>query len=316
MNRGTVFIVTVGLCAAVCELTAQAPLKSDGVPPHGALRLGDRGQMDWREQLAIATSTDGIAFVRTGNVVSDRAKSPSVVVRADALYLYYLGAMRGSTGRPAVAISRDRGATWIFRHVTISEDGGVLRPTTLYALALRDGGFRLYFCVGEQRRIFYADGTDGVHFSRGDADGIDSTRHGSPITGVLLTTIGEAWHIFVREGNYDCFGTVLHSLSGDASHFAFTSRSRVEFDGGPDPCHPTSAVRLPDGRTRFYGSPNGAPGGIRSFVTRDGATFEPEPGSRLVLDESRAFEKEFVKDAAVAQLGDGTYIMVYVTGIP
>jgi hypothetical protein len=37
---------------------------------------------------------------------------------------------------------------------------------------------------------------------------------------------------------------------------------------------------------------------------------------RLALDLATGVEKDFVKDAAVARLADGTYFMVYVTDIP
>lgn len=55
---------------------------------------------------------------------------------------------------------------------------------------------------------------------------------------------------------------------------------------------------------------------IGSFSTVDGIGFEADPGTRLALDAGSGLESWGVKDPAVVQLPDGSYLMVDVTVIP
>ena len=263
-----------------------------------------------------ATSKDGLTFERTHNVITDQARSPNLVVADGVLYLYYSGAMNGTgRGALAVAISADRGKTWVFKHVDVRAGDRMMWPYAPDVQVLRDGRFRLSFSEDiRSPSIFYAEGKDGIHFTSAGTVYSRTGPFGSLMIGSLTVPIGEDWHAYLRHGNADDFGFVNHGFSSDGDRFTFAGE--LKFSDGPHPCHPTSAVSLGDGSIRFYGSPDETPGGVRSFLTRDGVKFEPEPGMRLALDLATGVEKDFVKDAAVARLADGTYFMVYVTDIP
>ena len=310
-------LLTVGLCGPGFAQVAPPNLTSDFAPPHGVLIAGRFGESSWEERLLTATSKDGLTFERTHNVITDQARSPNLVVADGLLYLYYSGAMNGTgrRGALAVAISADRGKTWVFKHVDVRAGDRMMWPYAPDVQVLRDGRFRLSFSEDAMSpSILYAEGKDGIHFTSAGTVYSRTGPYGSLTIGSLTVPIGEDWHAYLRHVNADMFGFVNHGFSSDGDRFTFAGE--LKFSDGPHPCHPTSAVSLGDGSIRFYGSPDETPGGVRSFLTRDGVKFEPEPGMRLALDLATGVEKDFVKDAAVARLADGTYFMVYVTDIP
>lgn len=313
----TLSLLAVGLCGSALAQVTRSALTSDFAPPHRVLRAGRFGEMKWEERLLTATSTDGLTFTRTKNIITDQARSPNLIIADGTLYLFYCTAAGDPGGALAVAISVDQGKTWTLKHVEVRDGERTSRPYAPDVRVLKDGRFRLSF--NENRRspsIFYADGTDGVHFTRAGTAYMRTGSYGSLMIGSLTVPIGDAWHMYLRDGNADFFGLVSHGVSSDGVNFTFGSDPRMAVSRGADNCHPSSAVALRDGRTRFYGSPNQAPGGVLSFLTQDGTRFEPEPGMRLALDATGGLEKDLVKDAAVVRLADGTYFMVYVAGIP
>src|ERR1017187_5560047 len=290
---------------------------SDFAPPRGALLAGHIGEVKWEERLLAATSTDGLTFTRTNNIITDQARSPNLVVANGMLYLYYITAVGNRQGTLAVAISSDQGKTWIFKQAEVRNGGRLILPYAPDIRILENGRFRLYFNDARQvPRIVYADGEDGIHFTWAGTLYMRPGRYGSLMIGSLLVAVCGGWHTYLRDVNADFFGVVSHGFSSDGDSFSFSSDPRISFSNGKEPCHPTSAVSLENGRSRFYGSPNQVPGGVRSFVTSDGIEFEPEAGIRLAPDSRSELEKDLVKDAAVVKLSDGSYFMVYVTNIP
>jgi hypothetical protein len=177
---------------------------------------------------------------------------------------------------------------------------------------LTGGVFRLFFTSAAPGSrtpgIYYADGTDGVHFV---FQGPAFTREGDLIIDSFTAPIGDAWHMYTLG---DSVANLWHAVSPDGRVFTFHDHPEFVVEGRP--YIPTNEIALEDGRTRFFAFGPGPRGDIRSFVTSDGYTWEAEPGVRLSLDTSAGLESEFVKDAAVIRLPDGTYLMVYVTLIP
>ena len=211
-----------------------------------------------------------------------------------------------------VASSLDQGKTWCYKYVEIEGAGRMPSPGDLDVCLLPDGTFRLFFTSAEPEarapQILYAEGTDGIHFiKRGPVFGSGT----EPVMDSFTVPIGGAWHMYTLGG---IAGKVWHGISEDGRTFRF--HDHADFSIGGRWYIPTNEVPLEDGRVRFYAFTPGQGGDIRSFLTMDGYSWEEEPGVRLALDASSGLEKEFVKDAAVARLGDGSYLMVYVTTIP
>jgi hypothetical protein len=308
--------LAVGLCGYAFAQAGGPELSGDFAPPHGGFRAGHFGEIQWEDRLLTATSTDGLTFTRTNIVVTDQARSPNLVVAADTLYLYFSTAAGNLHGSLAVAISSDQGKTWIFKHVEVKDGAQICHPFTPDVRLLTDGRFRLSFNENRSPSVYYANSPDGIHFTKAGTVMPGPARYGSLMTGSLTIRIGEVWHTYLRDANSDLFGLVSHGVSIDGEAFQFAAEPRIIAISYPNSSYPTSAVDLGAGLMRFYGSPSQASGGVLSFLTRDGVRFEPEPGVRLALDSTNGLEKNFVKDAAVVKLADGTYFMVYMAGIP
>jgi hypothetical protein len=202
-----------------------------------------------------------------------------VMVRAAGVLPYSAQAAGERRNAMAVAITSDQGTTWVFKYVEI-----------------------------EVPQIFYADGTDGVHFVyQGPAFG----HPAEPILDSFTVPIGETWHMYTLGRTAEA---LPHGVSTDGRKFTWFGFARFSIER--QSYIATNEIFLEDGRVRVFALRPGPGGDIRSFVTSDGYRWEAEDGIRLALDTSSGLEKSFVKDAAVVQLVDGTYFMVYVTVIP
>lgn len=304
-------------CQAALLLLACAGLavaQSDFTPPRGAAHGFDReGEGAWQKRLLTATSTDGLTFRRTNQVVTDQGNVPDLIVDPQGVvYLYYSAGIAGDRNNViAAAVSTDRGATWIYKYVEIEGTEG-MRPGDPDVRLLDDGTFRLYFTSGVPGGrvpcIHYAEGVDGIHFVyKGQA----FAREGETVMDSFTVPIGGKWHMYTL-GNEGI--RLWHAVSEDGRRFE--PAGHPEFVADRRPYIPTNEMVLEDGRVRFsaFGPPPA--NDIRSFVTADGETCTLEEGVRLSVDESAGLEKGYVKDISVARLPDGTYLMVYVTAIP
>lgn len=301
------------------RVAAPAPpfdMTSDFTPPVG--REGDARSGPGVSRLMVATSTDGLAFTRTNQVVTDQGDVPDLLVDARGfIYLYYVGWTVGNEkDKLCVAISPDRGKTWVYKKAVFTGFSGMRPPVDPDVQLLPDGTFRLYVTSSENgsmetARTYYAESPDGINFTK---KGVAF----APPAGVSLDPstikIGGTWHLFAG-GNP---GLNLHATSTDGKTFNFVDEIAVKA-GGMNQLM-ANGIPVPGGY-RFYTFDAMPPGpgvtpGINSVFSTDGVTWTADPGKRLVLDPSAGKESEAVKDPAIARLPDGTYMMVYSTRIP
>jgi len=312
-------VVTVGgvpsNMALIPVAGAQQPptlLTSDFTPPKGRgcpleVRGGPCGK-----RLLSARSADGLAFTRTNQIVTDQGDVPDVVVdQRGWIYLYYVGATVGAElNKLVVAISSDRGATWVYKRAIVEGFAGMSDPVDPDVQILPDGTFRLYVTVaalGARVRTWYAEGADGIRFQR---KGLAFDPPGEPLDPSTVLING-TWHIFAG-GNTPTSGANWHGTAADGTSFTFDAEKLFLKDGQ---AHAVSNAIPVAGGYRMYAFTHQAPPVINSFFTTDGVTWSAEPGARLAMDPATGLESAGVKDAAVARLADGSFFMVYVTEI-
>ncbi len=281
--------------------------KPDFQPTAGKLDLPGEDPADKR--LMLATSTDGIQFTSTDQIIADQANVPNILTLTDGtIYLYYAGWTVGTKNNTmAVAISQDNGITWVHKYVTI--DGKDSKGGDPDLVLLDDGTFRMYYTgqdIGaETSVIFYADSSDGIHF----------TRQGTAFTGTdemaidsSTFNIGDTWHQFTLVGY-----TLGHYYATSDHGETFTLQDTTQFEYNGQPYVMANEINTTTG-VRFYAFALHHP--FMTFTSTDGETWEVEATDVLSLDETSGLESAYIKDPAVAQLSDGTYLMAYVTVIP
>lgn len=288
-----------------------SPAKSTTFTPPTGADLASGVETPGRRRLMSATSTDGITFTRTDEVVADQANVPDLVMDADGtIYLYYSGWTVGNrTNAAAVAISEDQGKTWTHHQVAISAKADMTHSGDPDIVILADGTFRLYSTFNlpgsQDAGIFVADGTDGIHFvSKGVAFQAEPSAVDSN-----TALLGDTWHMWTL--THQSMQT-YHATSDDG--VTFEEKEHVAYRAGREEVAMSNVLPTADGYRMYAFSPGA--GDIRSLVSTDGETWTAEAGARLTLDETSGLEAEYVKDPAVIRLKDGTYLMVYVTQIP
>lgn len=296
-------------------IAAPFEMTSDFTPPTG--REGNAAGGPGVMRLMTATSADGLAFDRTGVVVTDQGDVPDLVVDGRGrVYLYYVGWTVGTErNKVCVAVSPDRGRTWVYKKAILPGFEGMSMPVDPDVQVLPDGTFRIYVTSAEggdfsKARTYVAEGTDGIGFER---VGVAFT----PPSGVALdpstVPIGSTWHLFSGGEPFSNW----HATSTDGRTFSFAGRVAFAREGVAQ----MMANGVPvDGGARFYTfdavPPQGSERGIGSAFSSDGTTWVVESGRRLAPDPTASKESDGVKDPAVARLPDGSYLMVYATRIP
>ncbi len=285
-------------------------LISDFVPPAGrgcpaSVREGPCGK-----RLLLARSADGLNFFRTYRILTDQADVPDMVVdQRGWIYVYYVGTNVGrENNKIAVAISPDYGEHWVFKRVIIEGFSGLSDPVDPDIQLLPDGTFRLYVTAsraGEPPKTWLAEGRDGVRFT---FRGLAFAPPGNALDPSVVR-IGDTWHIFAGGGSRP--GSNWHGVSTDGVRFDYREELLLQQNGMSQAISNVVAVA---GGWRMFTFSHPAPHVIYSFFSADGHSWIPEPGVRLGLEET-PLESNGVKDAAVAQLADGSWLMVYVTEI-
>ncbi|MEI6510941.1 MAG: exo-alpha-sialidase [Candidatus Uhrbacteria bacterium] len=278
------------------------------VPPTGADEASGV-ETPGRRRIMTATSADGLSFTKTNKIVSDQANVPDFAMTGDGtLYLYFSGWTVGTKNNAmGVAISKDQGTTWSFHNVEFSGSSSMAHSGDPDIVLLDDGTFRLYSTSGipgtRTTAIFYSEGTDGIRFAtkavafQADPPALDSNTY----------LVGSTWHMMTLSGQTT---QSYEATSADGKAFTELARKQYAIDGKE---MVMSNVIQIDGGYRMYGFTHSD---IRSFSSKDGATWTADPGVRLALDASSSLESEYVKDPSVTRLKDGTYLMAYVTQIP
>jgi len=296
-------------------------LTSDFIPPSDAASQpwpGDHGP--WNLRLLSATSSDGLTFARSSHVVINQGDVPDLTMDDNGwLYLYYTGWTVGSEmNKTVVAISADQGSTWIYKKLVFSGFTGMADPVDPDIQILSDGTFRLYLTSdpndGNGQRTYYAEGTDGIHFT---CQGVAFAQAGKPVMDPSTLRIDETWHYFAGGATDGGEGSNWYATSSDGKTFTKANICPT-FEANGLHFLVSNLIRVPDGY-RFYGfscvDPNTA-SVIGSFFSTNGESWIADDGVRLTVDPSTGNETWSVKDPAVVRLSDGTYLMVYVTGIP
>lgn len=275
-------------------------------------------------RILLATSSDGVNFTRSNQVVSDQANTPNMLVLSSGrILLYYTGydldSSAGSSDGAnqdaiAVAISDDNAATWSFACVGMSGFGSHPPIGDPDVVQLADGSFRMYVTNGDSNgniSIFSATSTDGFNFVKeGKALNTGSTNYKDSLTQKMGS-------------NYLMY--VLNSTNGHMK--VANSTDGITFTGGSDSNFQISDGSMlqtfvlsnwfeySSGQYRIFAF-NGATHDIRSFTTINGTSLSADTTVSLGLPLDSTYEKSWVKDAAVQRMQNGTYLMAYVSETP
>lgn len=261
-------------------------------------------------RLMSARSRDGLTFVPTGEVISDQANVPDLIFNdRGEIHLYYTGGQVGDRyNTTGLAISRDQGKTWTFKHVEVP---GFERAGDPDIVRLPDGIWRMFLTtrVNNNIGIIYADSRDGIHFEK---RGTAFAKSGLDLLDSTTFQIGSTWHTLTLQGREV---RQRHGTSPDATTFAVGEVMPFVADG--EPFVAANGVKV-DGGYRLYGFSPFPPGklGFRSFFSKDGAQWTAEPGVRLAFDKVSSGGGTQIKDPSVLKLADGSYLMVYTARIP
>lgn len=293
------------------ELSAGDVWVDDFTPPSEVDR-GYEGHGPFEHRLLTATSEDGVTWEKTNILLVEQGNTPDMAIKDDVIYLYYTGGnFDGKEQGIAVALSKDGGESWTFKRLTIEGYTSSTTPGDPDIILLEDGTFRLYFTAqieGEEGPgIFYAEGTDGLNFTyKGKAFSAD----GYTVIDSSAFIVNGEWMMLTFNG-FDV--GVIHGSSSDGGRtFEFIKSEDIIYKH--QPYFMANPLTLEDGSVRFYAFQFT---NFRSFISEDGLSWEDEGHTLLEYEEgANELEGFYIKDPAVVQLEDGTYLMVYVTRAP
>ena len=269
------------------------------------------------QRLRSATSPDGIVWTRNSDTIVDQAATPSLTRTSDGRPMLFMTANQVAGGRDgfAVALGTANGLSWTQCSVQLVGFPAGLSAVDPDVVALPGGGYRVFLTgsIGngsDRIGIHYADSPDGFVWTYG---GVAF----SPVASVLDSMtfrLGDIWHMYVLN---QTSMAMFHATSADGKSFVQQDESERKVDGK---AQVLSQGLMVGDQMRIYGfgSPGQTRGGweIRSFVTADGTTLIGDSRLLLSITGAPSSESVFVKDPAVTQLADGTYLMVYSTVIP
>ncbi|AVP99446.1 hypothetical protein C7S18_20735 [Ahniella affigens] len=282
------------------------------VPPTGAA-AGTNFTMPGSIRLRLARAGDhGAPFVRADLTVLDQAATASMVLFGGVPYLYYTAHQiaAGQDGA-ALSIGTANGNSW--QHCLLSFSGlpSGVRTVDPDVILRPGGGLRMYFTsnlVSNPARfgIHYADSTDGLNWTYvGEA--FLHPSHSVLDSTTAMTTDG-TWHQYVLDAGSIAMS---HASSATASTFTFVDESQRLIDGQAYKL--AQAFSTATGLRIYAGGPGNQQ--IRSFTTSDGVTLAASPTIHLSFVSGQPHESTLIKDPAVVQLGDGSYLMAYSAGI-
>ena len=114
-----------------------------------------------------AHSSEGLTFVPTGQIISDQANVPDLILNDHGeIHLYDTGGKVGDSRNATVlAISSDQGRTWRFKRVELP---GLERAGDPDIIRLSDGTWRRFLTtsVHDNTGMVSADSRDGFHCQR------------------------------------------------------------------------------------------------------------------------------------------------------
>ncbi len=322
-----------GFCSADCggsENTVTSTETDDGDDSTPSWIPTNPSNGVWKSNLYMATSDDGLSF-RGKELIVEHVGVPNLLLTSSveliATYQYFSYETEELFGVIAYSVSEDDGKTWtdpvavtiegLPEATTASPSGPndvtVTRAVDPTLVELEDGSLRLYFTYQEvdaaDPHLASAINTDGDIsgiFTYEEDSGVVPAEDAALLDPAVVYFDG-LWHYYTwnvaqagiggsepatSQEEYDNY----HGTSEDG--LTFTLQDPVTLYMGLL----GQAVALDDG-IRFYGT---GIKGIVSAFSSDGYTFEMDEGSRLSGGGG---------DPGVAQLEDGTYVMIY-TGPP
>lgn len=284
----------------------------DFIPPTGSDMLSSNSESPAYFRMLTAVSDDGYNWTKTGVVVSDQANVPDMVQKDGKVYLYYTGWTVGNEfNTTALATIEEGSERWFFYNLTFTDypTGGEVKPVDPDVILLPNGDFRMYATapINGRPAIVYFESSDGINFeykgvalSSATEDYLDSNTfyynneyHMFAINGVnaehyyFTSTDGKFWTI---QGSQTFYG------SGNEQHFISNGYETAD-------SYRIFGFFLPDKN-------------INSFTSSDMQSWFADPSSRLEFDGATFNESEYLKDPAIVQLTDGSWLMVYVSRIP
>ncbi len=295
---------TVNCC---CEYTE--PLTSDFTPPTGADSSSNDLESPAYFRLMSATSSNGVNWTATGNVISDQANVPDIINRNDTLFLYYTGFQVGSqTNTTVVAISTDNGGSWVFKHLNLT--GYTISPLTTNGdpdvVINPDNSIRMFITTNHNgsKSVLCYDSQNGIDFTFVDVAAHSATNDMFDSNTFLFNG---TWHMYAINTTN---ATHWYLSSTDGIHFTQTGTYDFIENGNG---HFASNGFVDGSNYRMFSSflPNQD---LFSFTTNDGVNWNYE-GVRLNFGTVPG-EYSYLKDPAITQLSDGTWYMAYVTRIP
>lgn len=290
-----------------CTYTPDPLLVDDFTPPTGPDYTSTDLEGPAYFRLMTATSTDGLTFTTTGQVVTDQGNVPDLLYKDNLLYLYYTGWQMGSVqNATSCAVSADNGQTWAFNHCNFTGFGTNTKAVDPDVVLLDDGSFRMYAttAIGGQKCLVCYESSDGVNFSFVDTTAYSATDH---IFDSNTFFFNGQWHMYAANSIDPVH---WHLTSTDAIHFDV--QGTYTFADGGD-LHFISNGFVTGSSYRVMSAFN--PGQhLKSFITTDGVNWNIESGYRLMFGGSTS-EVSYLKDPAVIKLPNGTYLMVYTTSM-
>jgi hypothetical protein len=278
-------------------------LDNDFEPVRGKTSApADSQRVPWDQKIMTAISYDGVTFIPNDQWICDQCHVPDVVFKDGRIYLYYTGHTLGNrVDTTAVAISDNEGKTWTYKYVELEGNATSERFFNPDVILLEDGTFRLFFTGGQPVGIHYADGTDGITFTyRGP---LFSPRE-DVATNSTTFKINDTWHFYAL--SEDGAHRIWHLTSADA--MIFSVYAMTSFPNNGILSVPADGVWIAD---RFYLYLSAPDGTIGSMWSKNGFDWYPSGETNLAPREGESF----VKDPVIVDLGDGRYLMFYVTSI-
>jgi len=290
-------------------------VESEFTLPEGLSDVLGEQRGPWNNRLLLARSEDGLTWTKENIILADRADVPEAILFDGKLWVYFVTFADDYNNRVAVAVSEDNGETWSFKTVDVELEEGWAAPVDPDVILTDDGELRIYLTTDPN------DGLGPRTYTGTSDNGLSFTLSTESFAKLEKTQILDPTVIQTDAGCYYFAGGMAES--GYHAHHGF-SENCITFEILDDYLLSSSIMyRFTNGVSinggyRFYlftqDSPND-PSAIYSATSVDGEEWTVEEGVRLEMDGDLESDPG-VKDSAVVQLDDGSYRMVYTSGIP
>ncbi len=332
MNRSSllalIFVLTA--CTSLPTLIPQPPAPTPTLPPRKVLApRPTQPAPSARATSPTPTTSDRIGsgaapapdlvFIPDPGMRVENATNPAASLNAAGVfYLFFEQRSGNEPGKQMVATSND-GLNFASPRPPTPQDN----PHHPFYLQLPDGTWRKFLFDPRTSEMRSESSRDGVNYTpdpgtRYKAQPSDNGTIGvrdiyvDPAGGVVMLYIGDMQGVNNIRRAY--------SPPGDNGMNFVLEDDNVLGDkaqGGRNTYVDPKSILLPDGRRRLFVMSQGTgprpPLGrcctISSFISSDGKTYTPEPGTRLTYNDFSEFQVNSLNDPVVVRLSDGRYRM-------